>query len=151
MDNIWYPDIWSSGQLIFCTSEHLDNWSFVHLNLSSIVQKISCPKDQLSKVQLTRVQLSKVQLSKDSWTTDLFDNWTFWHLNLSSVVQKISCPKVQMYKCSNAQKISCPEDQISGVQLSKVQLSQVQMFTYDYDLTHKSSPSTTNFEASSLC
>ena len=49
LDNIWYPDIWSSGQLIFCTSEHLDNWSFVHLNLSSIVQKVSCPKDQLSK------------------------------------------------------------------------------------------------------
>ena len=47
VDN-WTPDFWSSGQLICCTSELLDNWIFGHLNFCSVIQKFSCPEVQLS-------------------------------------------------------------------------------------------------------
>ena len=56
LDN-WTLDNWTLRQLNFCTfelltTELLDNWTFGHLNLSSIVEKFNCPKVQLSKIQM---------------------------------------------------------------------------------------------------
>ena len=60
LDN-WIPDIWSSRQLIFWTSELLDNWSFRQL----IFEQLIFEQHNLWYF----------------WTTDLLDIWTFRQLN----------------------------------------------------------------------